>query len=326
MEAKRIKVVKDWPKSKSVQDIQVFLGFANFYQQFIQGFSKIVATLTSILKTTNKLVLSRNNGSSSASNRNDYSRPAFGKNDGDCEVDGFDGDDVEHAKKSGKSKSQKTSKSQKLVKSGKNSSKSGNSPNFGATETEPSFLTPGARKAFNHLWLAFTKAPIFWNFNLEYYIWIETNALGYAIGGVLSQLTSKTRLDGVVTKTHLGQLHLVTFFYRKIISAETRYETHNGKLLAIFEALKTWRYYLEGCKYEVFILMDHNNLRHFIDAKSLSSRQVCWAQKLSWYHFWNNYCQSKVNAAADALSRFLQRSQDEEKELRAENSQIFYCL
>ena len=31
MEAKRIKVVKDWLKSKSVYDIQIFLGFANFY-------------------------------------------------------------------------------------------------------------------------------------------------------------------------------------------------------------------------------------------------------------------------------------------------------
>ena len=31
MEAKRIEVVKDWPKPKSVRNIQVFLGFANFY-------------------------------------------------------------------------------------------------------------------------------------------------------------------------------------------------------------------------------------------------------------------------------------------------------
>ena len=35
MEAKKIEVVKKWPEPKSVWDIQVFLGFANFYQQFI---------------------------------------------------------------------------------------------------------------------------------------------------------------------------------------------------------------------------------------------------------------------------------------------------
>ena len=31
MEAKRIEVVKEWFEPKSVRDIQVFLGFANFY-------------------------------------------------------------------------------------------------------------------------------------------------------------------------------------------------------------------------------------------------------------------------------------------------------
>ena len=52
MEAKKIKVVKDWPEFKSVCNIQVFLSFANFYQRFIQGFSRIAAPLTSMLKTT----------------------------------------------------------------------------------------------------------------------------------------------------------------------------------------------------------------------------------------------------------------------------------
>ena len=160
MEAKRIEVVRKWPEPKSVRDIQVFLGFANFYRRFIQGFSRIAAPLTSMLKTTNEPAPSRNDGSRSASSRNDDSRPASGRNDGDGEVDGFGGDGVEHAKKSGKSKGQKMPKFRKLSKSGKNSSKSGNSPNSGATETGPSFLTPEARSAFNHLWLAFTKAPI----------------------------------------------------------------------------------------------------------------------------------------------------------------------
>ena len=35
MEAKRIEVVKDWPEPKSVRNIQVFLGFANFYRRCI---------------------------------------------------------------------------------------------------------------------------------------------------------------------------------------------------------------------------------------------------------------------------------------------------
>ena len=330
MEAEQIEVIRKWPEPKSVRDIQVFLGFANFYRRFIQGFSRIAAPLTSMLKTTNEPAPSRNDGSRSASSRNDDSRPASGRNDGDGEVDGFGGDGVEHAKKSGKSKGQKSSKSgnsegKKLAKS-KKPSKSGNLPNFNAKEAGPSFLTPKARSAFNRLRLAFTEALILRHFDPECHIWIETDALGYAIGGVLSQLASGTSPDGIVTKTDLGQWHLVAFFSRKMIPAETRYETHDGELLAIVEAFKTWRHYLEGCKHEVLVFTNHNIFRRFMDTKSLSSRQVRWAQELSRYHFQIDYRQGKANTAADALSRFPQRSQDEKNELQAENGQILHRL
>ena len=53
-------------------------------------------------------------------------------------------------------------KSQKLSKLGKSKGekskkllKSENLPNFDATEAGPSFLTPGAKETFKHLWLAF---------------------------------------------------------------------------------------------------------------------------------------------------------------------------
>lgn len=52
MEDERIEAVKTWPEPKSVRDIQVFLGSANFYQRFIQSFSKIAAPLTLMLKTS----------------------------------------------------------------------------------------------------------------------------------------------------------------------------------------------------------------------------------------------------------------------------------
>ena len=49
-----------------------------------------------------------------------------------------------------------------------------------------SYLTPKARLAFTKLRKAFTKALILRHFDLEYNIRIETDALSYAIGGVLS--------------------------------------------------------------------------------------------------------------------------------------------
>ena len=52
IEDEKIETVKQWPELQSIQDIQVFLGFANFYWQFIKGFSWIAVPLTSILKTS----------------------------------------------------------------------------------------------------------------------------------------------------------------------------------------------------------------------------------------------------------------------------------
>ena len=47
---------------------------------------------------------------------------------------------------------------------------------------------PKARVAFTQLRQAFIEAPILQHFDPEYHIWIETNASGYAINGILSQL------------------------------------------------------------------------------------------------------------------------------------------
>ena len=102
---------------------------------------------------------------------------------------------------------------------------------------------------------------------------------GYAIGGVLSLLT----LD------NSGWWHPVAFFSRKMILAKTRYETYNGEFLAIVGAFKIWKHCLEGFQHKVLVFTDYNNLRRFIEMKSLSSRQVYWAQKLSCYHFRIDY-------------------------------------
>ena len=104
---------------------------------------------------------------------------------------------------------------------------------------------------------------------------------------------------------NLGQWYPAAFFSRKMILAETRYETHNGEVLAIIKVFKTWKHYLEGYKHEVLVLTDHNYLQRFMDRKSLRSKQVRWAQKLSRYYFRIDYRQGKANRAADALSRYL---------------------
>ena len=141
--------------------------------------------------------------------------------------------------------------------------------------TESGFLISRARIVFIELRQAFIKAPILHHFDSKRHIRVETDASGYAIDGVLSQLTSD----------NLGRWYPVTFFSRMMIPTETRYETHDGELLAIIEAFKTLRYYLEGSQHKVLVFTDYNNLHRFMETKSLSSRQVRWAQELFRYHF-----------------------------------------
>ena len=76
----------------------------------------------------------------------------------------------------------------------------------------------------------------------------------------------------------------------------------------------------------MLILTNHNNLRQFMDTKSLSSRQVRQAQELSCYHFQIDYRQSKANKAADALSQYPQWTTEEKETLRTENVKILHRL
>ncbi len=207
MEEEKIEAVKTWPKPQSVRDIQVFLGFANFYKRFIQNFSKIVVPLTSILQTTNDETMSIQ------ATRNKKNQDAPTSTDGDGIGESFE--NLSTTIKLAKSKKSKLTKSKKSDLS---------KANFAKVNSRTDFLTSGAKKAFIYLQKAFTKASILRYFDPEYYIRIETDALGYAIGEVLSQMISDQHSSGHVThkdpnsdflKFKIGQWHPVAFFLEK---------------------------------------------------------------------------------------------------------------
>lgn len=110
------------------------------------------------------------------------------------------------------------------------------------------YLTPGTKRAFDQLYQAFTKAPILQHFNPERYIWVKTDAFGYAIGGVLSQPIND-----------LGRWHPIAYFLRKMIPVKIQYKTYNSKLLAIIEVFKTWQHYLKSCRHKVLIFTNYKN-------------------------------------------------------------------
>ena len=46
MDNNKVKVIQDWPEPRKVKDVQSFLGFANFYHQFIHNYFNLTVPLT----------------------------------------------------------------------------------------------------------------------------------------------------------------------------------------------------------------------------------------------------------------------------------------
>ncbi len=137
IEEEKSEAVRDWPEPQSIRDIQMFLGFANFYRRFIKNFSRIAAPLTSMLRTTNESI--GDETQSTQAENQDVPSAACGASGGGV---GGSFENLSTAAKSAKSKKSKLTKPKKsdLPKA-----------NFARVNSGTDFLTPEAKKAFIHL-------------------------------------------------------------------------------------------------------------------------------------------------------------------------------
>ena len=105
---------------------------------------------------------------------------------------------------------------------------------------------------------AFTIAPILTHYQPGALITIETDALDYAIAGILSITCSN------------GRIQPVAFYSRTLTTPELSYNMHDKELLTIFKAFKTWQHYLKGSASPVDVVTDHKNLEYFFTSKVLT--------------------------------------------------------
>jgi len=94
---------------------------------------------------------------------------------------------------------------------------------------------------------------------------------------------------------------VVAYASRQLRPHEVNYLTHNLELAAVVFALKIWRHYLYGTKFEVF--SDHKSLKYSFSQKELNVRQRRWMEFLKDYEFKLQYHLGKANVVADALSQ-----------------------
>ena len=89
--------------------------------------------------------------------------------------------------------------------------------------------------AFMSLKKAFTTAPILAHWIPGSPLIVETDASDYALAAILSTISPTD-----------GKIHPIAFHSRTFTPPKLNYDVHNKELLAIFEAFKIWRHYLEG--------------------------------------------------------------------------------
>jgi hypothetical protein len=68
---------------------------------------------------------------------------------------------------------------------------------------------------------------------------------------------------------------------------------HNLELLAIIYALKVWRHYLVGRKFE--LKTDNYGLQHIFTQSELNAQQQHWSEFLSEYDFEITYTKGIMN-------------------------------
>jgi hypothetical protein len=119
---------------------------------------------------------------------------------------------------------------------------------------------------------------------------VETDASDYAVGACLLQ----TGED--------GRLHPVAYSSKKLDAAERNYPIHEKELLAIKEALRVWRHYLENGK-QIVILTDHESLKYMKTIKRPSRRLVRWIEEFQSWDLDIRFRKGSEATVPDALSR-----------------------
>ena len=89
--------------------------------------------------------------------------------------------------------------------------------------------------------------------------------------------------------------YLIVFFSKKLESAESNYDIHDLKFLAIVWVFKYWRHYLKSNSHLIWVLTDHANLQYFFMMKKLNWKQTHWTEKLVVFDFYIEYQINKRN-------------------------------
>jgi hypothetical protein len=113
---------------------------------------------------------------------------------------------------------------------------------------------------------------------------------------VLCRDACKEGLGGVLSQNGF----IICYESKKLKEHERNYATHDLELAAILHALKKWRHYLMGRRFE---LRTYNNgLKYLFDQPTLNTTQSSWLEFICEYDFDIKHIKGKENKVVDALN------------------------
>ena len=134
-----------------------------------------------------------------------------------------------------------------------------------------------------------TTAPTLKYFDPSLETRTHTDASKFAIGGWLGQVHPD------------GKEYVVSYWSRKMISAELNYPVHEQEFLALHQFVRKFRTFLHGVPFTAFV--DHKAMERLQTQQFLSPRQVRWIQELQEFMPKIQYIDGPSNTFADWLSR-----------------------
>lgn len=149
----------------------------------------------------------------------------------------------------------------------------------------------GCEHSYTHLCKVLEESPVilaYPEWNQAFYV--EADASGNAVGGVLSQKDMK------------GKLKPVAFFSSLLNEAQKKYCTGEREALAIVLAARKWRKYLQAASNVIF-LSDHNPLVWLRQQRDPRGKISRWLLELEELNYKVEYRRGGDNCAADYLSR-----------------------
>lgn len=156
--------------------------------------------------------------------------------------------------------------------------------------SQPVILSGDTLKAFENCKQSLCDATLLAHPNIDAKLALLTDASDTTIGGVLQQCIGK-------------EWQPLAFFSRKLNSAQRKYSPYDRELLAIYEAIKHFRYFVEARHFTVFT--DHKPICYAFQQRKdkCSPRQFRHLDFISQFTTDLQHISGKDNVVADALSR-----------------------